>query len=352
MIGVANLDDPNSKKQNPFFPTIARLSSRASGVLDGVLEGMRRVALVDFPNHGNVGDSAIWLGEVAYLQWRGKEIVYAGDARSFSLAALRKAKNLDAILIHGGGNLGDLFPHHQEFRELILSKFTDLPVVQLPQTLHFQSSDALDRFRRAVEAHGNFTLLVRDEESRRLATAALSCPIALCPDSAFLMGDQSNLRFSPCAEIVLLARSDRERRGERLSAAIFPAGLHVEAVDWLDEAAALNCAREVAPSALKVLTTLTRATHSMAVELANSAARHAFLRGCRILSDGKIVVTDRLHGHILCLLLGIPHLVIDSGYGKLSRFMTTWETSGAQSRMVEKDQCDSILSQWTAATNV
>jgi pyruvyl transferase EpsO len=36
------------------------------------------------------------------------------------------------------------------------------------------------------------------------------------------------------------------------------------------------------------------------------------------------VVTDRLHAHILCLLLGIPHAVLDNSYGKLTRFLDAW----------------------------
>jgi pyruvyl transferase EpsO len=47
-------------------------------------------------------------------------------------------------------------------------------------------------------------------------------------------------------------------------------------------------------------------------------------RGCRLLSRGRIVVTDRLHAHILCTLLGIPHIVLDNNCGKLSGFIRCW----------------------------
>jgi pyruvyl transferase EpsO len=48
--------------------------------------------------------------------------------------------------------------------------------------------------------------------------------------------------------------------------------------------------------------------------------------GCRSLAAGRIVITDRLHAHILSLLLGIPHVVLDNNYGKLRRFCDTWGT--------------------------
>ena len=55
-----------------------------------------------------------------------------------------------------------------------------------------------------------------------------------------------------------------------------------------------------------------------------AAARARVLRGCRLLSSGRVVITDRLHAHILSLLLGIPHAVLDNTYGKLGRFLDVW----------------------------
>jgi pyruvyl transferase EpsO len=37
-----------------------------------------------------------------------------------------------------------------------------------------------------------------------------------------------------------------------------------------------------------------------------------------------VVVTDRLHGHILSVLLGIPHVLMDNSYGKNESFYATW----------------------------
>jgi pyruvyl transferase EpsO len=47
-------------------------------------------------------------------------------------------------------------------------------------------------------------------------------------------------------------------------------------------------------------------------------------RGCATLAEGRVVITDRLHAHILCLLLGIPSVIIDNSYGKLRNFYDTW----------------------------
>ena len=47
-------------------------------------------------------------------------------------------------------------------------------------------------------------------------------------------------------------------------------------------------------------------------------------RGLRLLSRGQTIATDRLHGHILALLLDIPHVVFDNDYGKIGRYVATW----------------------------
>ena len=37
-----------------------------------------------------------------------------------------------------------------------------------------------------------------------------------------------------------------------------------------------------------------------------------------------MVITERLHGHILCLLGGIPNVLIDNSYGKNAAFYSAW----------------------------
>ena len=36
------------------------------------------------------------------------------------------------------------------------------------------------------------------------------------------------------------------------------------------------------------------------------------------------MVTDRLHGHILSLLLDLPNALVDNSYGKVRNFVDLW----------------------------
>jgi pyruvyl transferase EpsO len=53
-------------------------------------------------------------------------------------------------------------------------------------------------------------------------------------------------------------------------------------------------------------------------------ARYWVDRGCRILARGRVVVTDRLHGHVLALLMGIPSVVLPNANAKTRSFVDTW----------------------------
>jgi exopolysaccharide biosynthesis predicted pyruvyltransferase EpsI len=55
--------------------------------------------------------------------------------------------------------------------------------------------------------------------------------------------------------------------------------------------------------------------------------------GLDLLAEAPVVVTDRLHAHILCLLIGVPHVVVDTGYGKLRAFVDAWTAGHPRVRL-------------------
>src|SRR3954447_26202727 len=82
------------------------------------------LAIVDFPDIRNCGDSAIWLGEIAWLKRRfNKRPDYVSRMVDFSAEELERRVPGGPIFIHGGGNFGDIWVAHQDFREAILEPF-------------------------------------------------------------------------------------------------------------------------------------------------------------------------------------------------------------------------------------
>ncbi|MDQ6925700.1 MAG: exopolysaccharide biosynthesis protein, partial [Candidatus Eremiobacteraeota bacterium] len=67
------------------------MGDRIRSVLSTVLERDRPVALVNFPNHANPGDNAIWLGTCNLLEELRVPVGYASTWSAFSERAMRRA---------------------------------------------------------------------------------------------------------------------------------------------------------------------------------------------------------------------------------------------------------------------
>jgi Polysaccharide pyruvyl transferase len=124
---------------------------------------------------------------------------YVSDTKSYSSRVLRaKLGRDDPILIHGGGNLGDLWPRHQQLREQVIRDFPNRPILQLPQSIHFGDRSGLERAKRVFEGHPN--LHSEMVGTMQEAGAPASCVLPLAdsrtgwpgPSSSTSSGKRSN----------------------------------------------------------------------------------------------------------------------------------------------------------------
>lgn len=283
------------------------------------------VALIDFPNHSNVGDSAIWLGELDYLSNIGCRPKYSCDKFNYNPDIIKSYSCDQGLLLHGGGNFGDLWYRHQELREDVLNKFREKPVVQLPQSIFFQSSEALVSTQRVVAAHNNFALLVRDKVSHAFAKQNFDCEVHLCPDMAFAMKRSRLKQFPVNKDIgcVYLSRTDLESGQEKSN----NLPREVLSIDWLDEEPLKSSKyyRIIDKFERRRWARNTLPLQFVRFKLSEFLAQQRLERGCQILCQSERVVTDRLHGMILALLLGREVYAFDNSYGKLSSYYQTWK---------------------------
>jgi exopolysaccharide biosynthesis predicted pyruvyltransferase EpsI len=301
------------------------LHSAIDAVLAPLLSPGLKCAFVDFPNHSNAGDSAIWIGETDWLRRRGVEVVYSCDIETYSRARMLALLGEGTVLLHGGGNLGDIWLHHQRFREMVISDFPDNRIVQFPQTIHFDNESGIQEVQRQFDSHQDFTLLCRDNPSLQFAKQRFACPVGLCPDMVFAMDALQRPADAEC-DILWLARTDKESTGAKLPQV--EAG--IRRMDWLGEP--VTDLRRTSESLAEQLLRSEQDWRPLAgalSEIYDLLARERLLRGCRVLSQGRVVVTDRLHGHILCLMMSIPHVLLDNNYGKVRGFYETWTRSSS-----------------------
>lgn len=313
------------------------LSERIDKTLAPLVAGRaERICIIDPPHHPNVGDHAIFLGELSFIR---RNFPYGRidffDTANYTPACDRFIWDSSVILLHGGGNFGEIWPRHHAIRMEILKRFPGIPIVQFPQSISFATQQAVDETARAIEKQGNFTLLVRDRNSQQFAEKHFPCRSVLCPDMAFALGSLG--RRPASVDIFCLLRTDKEVIADHAGVLQLLAKRSgsLEVADWIerpgsrvarwDKSIGHNWRRRPWTIAF---------SRSLALGVREKYARQRLSFGLDLLSKGSLVVTDRLHAHILSCLLGVRHLLFDSLDGKISALHDTWTRSAPNGRLV------------------
>jgi len=270
---------------------------------------------MDYPRHSNVGDSAIWLGQLALIKQAGGEPVYVCDIKSYRESLYLRLPAQTVTVFHGGGSFGDYWPEHHAFRLGVMAADPRRDIIQMPQSISFAKASSAEATRQVFDRHiGNVLLGVRDRASLERAENLCGGSV-LAPDSATYL----HLRRSepPTRAVGVLARTDHERNGVDLQASARSAG--VEVFDWVGANERLH---------LRVGTRISDLfpgrQYRAAIRIRDARASANVRRGVGMLSRQEVLVTDRLHGQILATLAGVTNVAVDSGTGKLSEYYETW----------------------------
>jgi len=303
--------------------SLSLIRGQTRKILEDVVGSGTTVALLDFPSHHNVGDSMILMGEASYLAQGDNVTGYVADITRYDQATLRRRVPNGPILMHGGGNFGDIWPLHQPFRERIVQEFPDRKIVQLPQTVYFQSVAAAAQANEILGRHRDYTLLVRDKLSLERARVQLPDVRAIfCPDSALGWEPKIPAGQRKQNRMVVLARRDKEASSGLLDNLGSTVGPDDKVVDWgLTGGDRIIWDVVRLPARFAKLFPRARSSRLLYPLFVFSYRKNAELNiraGIRELAGAELVVTDRLHAHILAGLLGIRHLVLDNNYGKVS----------------------------------
>ncbi len=275
------------------------------------------VALLDYPVHGNTGDHLILLGTEQWLRSIDAHVVGRWHCDNFTFPKLPA----DTILLcQGGGNFGDIY-RFQRFRERVVEAYPRHRVVMLPQTIHFRDPARLRRSAAALAKHPDLWLFVRDRRSLAIANDGFAnAKPQLAPDmAAFLFPCQDvlacDLPRTPSRDTLHFFRRDGER-------APTPAALRARSIDWdnIDPHHYLFVLGSVATGYLfgKVISA------DYASRFWLDFCRGRVIRAARTVADHHMVITNRMHCHILACLLGVPSVLLENSYGKCSAYFEAW----------------------------
>lgn len=298
---------------SPFLTTTREVVSEAMRVhlnlLSGLIGGKKYAILIGAASFENKGDPAITIGQLKVLEKLNLELVYYINEekctdeyykRAVSVARSYSREDL-VIFMQGGGNIMG-YAAVNFCREKAFTYFPGHQVILLSQSVYMRGSRALvERMVAIYCCRPNLTIFLRDRLSLYIATRmfANGTRLILAPDMAFGVG--SVPRFSPpFYDVMWLKRIDDERPRYDVVPS-FPHDITCHVADWWKSGWDTPQGTTTVETAHLVL-----------------------LNGLLFLQRGRVVVTERLHGHILSTLLDIPHVILDNKDRKLSSYHYTW----------------------------
>jgi exopolysaccharide biosynthesis predicted pyruvyltransferase EpsI/glycosyltransferase involved in cell wall biosynthesis/GR25 family glycosyltransferase involved in LPS biosynthesis len=298
--------------------------------LDRLIEN-RPVALLDWPLCADVGDHLIWLGEKVILKNRLRvKLLYECSLNRVDFLSLARLPPETVLLMQGGGNFGDLYRHHHRLREAVIAAHPDRRIVVMPQSVMFQSLDGLERSARAMGLHQDLHVIARDRES--FGTLKDRMGLSHCylhTDAAFALQPVVTkiveaIRVEPKREVLYLLRRNAEARGELLT--------DVTGEDWCSWDDLANFV-DKAPA----IEVIDMARETFGGEF-DEISWMRICAGIYLFSTARQIVTNRLHGHILAVLMGKQHTLYDNSYGKNSTFCRAWTGGNPLLRMTNPER--------------
>lgn len=324
------------------------------------LGDIKECVLLNYPDYPNVGDHLIGLGTIIYLlKIRQVKLNYLSAIGNHSSTLMNQKLGDSTILLQGGGNLGDLWYEQQMFREEIIQQYPHHRIIILPQTIYFQDPDKLHQAARIFNSHSDLTICVRDHRSQQLATEYFhNCQVILSPDMAFMLADLPWLKLLRASlphqnKILYHCRDDQEIVPELNSSVLQLSNLVIE--DWLPPDNFLERSQITTnsswywrlPGTVRIYRELWQQRFSHPVEWLSQGfwqKYHPYSsmfttidnpemvkiswdylhRSIYQINHYPLIITNRLHGHILCTLLEIPHVFLPNSYGKNQTWYETW----------------------------
>lgn len=258
------------------------------------------VFLFGSPFHSNLGDQAQTHCILGWIkQHLPRHEVFISTYMNSSAAVLKlirqHIRKNDILLCHSGYHMTDLYDEQTPYLR-VAELFPDYPLTIFPQTVHYQDEANALATADVLNHHPNCTLLCRDEHSYATAkTLFHQCRLLLYPDIVTSLIGKTQLPEHPRKGVLFCMRDDKE------------AFYSPQSIRQLREE--LN----VFSSTAQTDTTVNIPAEEV-MKLRDKILRDTF----DYFSRFQVIVTDRYHGTIFCLIANTPVIVLQSSDHKLA----------------------------------
>lgn len=256
----------------------------------------KKIIYTLIPSHGNMGDQAIAYATMKYLKDNFSEYeileVYREDTYKYLRACKMVINKDDIILLHGGGNMGNLYPIEERDRRFIIKKFKNNKIISMTQTISFSSNldgkRELEESKKIYNNHKDLTIIAREKKSYEIMNKEFNIKnIILNPDIVFYLSDMYEFNKNNRNIIMTCLRSDKESiLGEKKTEFITQLNKNYKNVVNYDTVINEHVLKENREKKIKELF-------------------QRFL-------NSKVVITDRLHGMVFCVITKTPCIATKS----------------------------------------
>lgn len=256
----------------------------------------KKIVYLLTPNHGNMGDQAIAYATEKYLRENFKEYdileFHKNEIYKYAETIKMLLNEDDLIVLHGGGNLGNLYMPEENARRFIIKNFPKNKIISMTQTISFTKDDEgqeeLGKTKEIYNNHKDLTIIARENFSFKIMKEELvNCKIINNPDIVFYLSDTFNDNIENRKNIMTCLRSDKESiLGNQKQA--FLDNLKIKYNNIFEYDTVID--KDLDKS-------------NRYIELKNMFDKF---------TNSKVVITDRLHGMVFCVITKTPCIVTKS----------------------------------------
>ena len=296
--------------------------------VDAVSNEKRNVFVFLCGYYQNLGDLAITYSQIKFLEveFPTANIVPVPSVETYNAVKTirRHIRKDDLITILGGGNMDDTYISLENARLYTIKSFKHNHIVSFPQTYAF-SDTRKGRMRERIskkvyESNRMLTIFVREQLSLQRIKAALpKADIRYCPD--IVLSLMLPVKSAVRDKILICLRKDAEQRTRKGFAEelISEAKKHYQKIIVRDtvDIPLKDCQPDIYEKTLNDF--------------------WAMIQECRV------VITDRLHCMLFCVINRTPCIVLDNTNHKISEIYKDWINNIPYILLADDNDIDAVM---------
>lgn len=273
--------------------------------------------LLELPYYPNIGDTLIWQGELDFLR---KVPFRCKGMHAIDTYHNPKIEEGSLILFQGGGNFGDIYNNHHDFKMDVMKNNPTCKFIFFPQTVWFENIENLHKCARFMSNY-KAVICARDSSSYEILENNFSNEILLLPDMAFCI----EMDYWTCKKkegsTLLLERQDQELKKSKSIELLKNEIKDLHVNDWPTMQHEITFMTKVMQKIKSMKWTSGKVTDWFVYHIYRP---YLIRTGIHFLNKYDTVYSTRLHAGILSILLDKECIFLDNSYGKNSSFYNTW----------------------------